>query len=89
MSKRSVLFVFLRCLLGLLPLADLGERGLVGTVSNRARYVVPELSGGFASPIEFDSLCLAQNGDEDLRLLVAEAGQGWESLQHDAGVDDT
>jgi hypothetical protein len=76
-------------LLRLLPLAHLAERDLVIDVGDRARTGVAELAGRVAPTLEFRALGLAEDGDEDLRLLVAVAGQRTQASVHLVHVVDT
>ena len=53
-----------------------GQRLRAGDVGDRAGHVVAEAPGGLPPARRRDALRLAEDGDEDPRLLVAVAGQG-------------
>src|SRR3569833_574525 len=67
---------------GLLERAHLGEWLGAGDVGDRpARAAVPVRSGRFAPALRGDAALLAQQGQEDLRLLLAEPGQRPQPLE--------
>src|SRR5690606_7714608 len=62
--------------------ADLGERLGSGDVGHRpVGALLAVLPGGLAPALRPDSVLLAEQRDEDLGLLLAEAGQGVQPLE--------
>jgi hypothetical protein len=72
----------------LLPLANLRQRLGSVDVGHRPWHLVAELPGGILPSLGAHALRLGEQGGEDLRLLVTEAGQGVQSRVERGAVRD-